>query len=289
MPGWEEGDWRDENLCRFEESNLDNGMGLEFYDLTHPWGLGQPCWPYFEDVKIERLHNMSKSGVLTQKITTVMHSGTHIDAPGHVVPGTAFMDEVPLPNFFGTGVVVSIPKKKWEVITAEDLENARPKIRRGDIVIVNTGWHKYYGDNQHYYGYSPGFYKEAGEWFVEKKVKMVGSDTQALDHPLGTAIAPHGPGKPDGLLPHVCQEYLETTGRTVLEDFPHWEPCHKAILSNGILGFENVGGDIDKVTGKRVTFAAFPWRWKKGDGCIVRLVAMLDPSGNYRIETGESD
>lgn len=65
---------------KFQE-NLKNDMGLEFYDLSHPWGLGQPCWPYFEDVKIERLHNMAKSGVLTQRITTVMHSGTHIDAP----------------------------------------------------------------------------------------------------------------------------------------------------------------------------------------------------------------
>ena len=91
------------------EENLKNAMGLQFYDLSHPWGLGQPCWPYFEDVKIERLHSMAKSGVLTQRITTVMHSGTHIDAPGHVVEGTAFMDEVPLPHFFGTGVVVSIP------------------------------------------------------------------------------------------------------------------------------------------------------------------------------------
>jgi kynurenine formamidase len=35
-----------------------------------------------------------------------------------------------------------------------------------------------------------------------------------------------------------------------------------------------------------VTFAGFPWRWTKGDGCIVRLVAMIDPSGKYRIETG---
>ncbi len=41
---------------KFEE-NLKNSMGLEFYDLSHPWGLGQPCWPYFEDVKIERLHS----------------------------------------------------------------------------------------------------------------------------------------------------------------------------------------------------------------------------------------
>ena len=69
------------------EENLKNKMGLQFYDLSHPWGLGQPCWPYFEDVKIERLHSMAKSGVLTQRITTVMHSGTHVDAPGHVVEG----------------------------------------------------------------------------------------------------------------------------------------------------------------------------------------------------------
>ena len=264
-------------------------MGLEFYDLSHPWGLGQPCWPYFEDVKIERLHNMSKSGVLTQRITTVMHSGTHIDAPAHVVPGTPFMDEVPLPYFFGSGVVLDIPKKKWELVTREDLENATPTVREGDIVIVNTGWHKYYGDNRHYYGYAPGFGREAGEWFVEKKVKMAGNDTQALDHPLATAIGPHGPGAPEGLLPDVCAEYEAETGRKVIEDFPEWEPCHNIILSNGICGFENIGGDIDKVTGKRVTFAAFPWRWKKGDGCIVRLVAIMDPTGSFRIETGSTE
>ena len=204
------------------EENLKNNMGLEFYDLSHPWGLGQPCWPYFEDVKIERLHSMAKSGVLTQRITTVMHSGTHIDAPGHVVEGTPFMDEVPLPHFFGTGVVVSIPKQKWGVITPDDLEQATPKIQPGDIVIVNTGWHKHYGDNQMYYGYSPGFYKEAGEWFAAKQVKMVGTDTQALDHPLATAIGPHGPGWPNGLLPHVCADYRKQTGHDVLQDFPEW-------------------------------------------------------------------
>ena len=26
----------------FYEENLNNKMGLEFYDLSHPWGLGQP-------------------------------------------------------------------------------------------------------------------------------------------------------------------------------------------------------------------------------------------------------
>lgn len=260
--------------------------GLKYYELSHSWGLGQPNWPYFQDVQIERIHYHAKSGVLTQRITTVMHSGTHIDAPAHVVEGTEFIDEMPLEKFFGTGVVVSIPKKKWEIVTPDDLEKARPKIQPGDIVIVNTGWHRYYGDSQTYFAYSPGFYKEAGEWFAHKKVKMVGTDTQALDHPLGTAIAPHGPGWPNGLLPHVCAEYKREMGRDVLQDFPLWEPCHRAILSAGIPGIENVGGDVDKVTGKRVTFAAFPWRWRKGDGCIIRLVAMLDPRGKFRIERG---
>ncbi len=269
----------------WREQNRKNSMGLEFYDLSHPWGHGVPNWPYFEDVKIERLHYMAKSGVLTQRITTVMHSTTHIDAPAHVVEGTPFMDEVPLPMFFGTGVAVSIPKKRWEVITAEDLEKATPKIQEGDVVIINTGWHHKFGDCQEYYGYSPGLYKEAGEWLAAKKVKLVGVDQQALDHPLATAINDHGPGP---LLPRLLKEYEDTHGRHPKVDFPEWEPCHRALLSNGICGIENVGGELDKVTGKRCTFIAMPWRWMKGDGCIVRLVAIIDPTGNYRLGRGES-
>ena len=95
---------------------------------------------------------------------------------------------MPLTSYFGTGVVVSIPKEKWEVITAEDLENASPEIREGDIVIVNTGWHRYWGDSRRYFVESPGTYKEAGEWMRDKKIKAFGIDCQALDHPMGTAI-----------------------------------------------------------------------------------------------------
>lgn len=246
---------------------------LEFYDLSQPWGHNAPLWPYFPDVKIERFHYMAKSGVLSQQITTFMHCTTHTDAPAHVIEGTEFMDEVPLYKYFGTAVVVSIPKGRWEVITPDDLEKAEPKIEKGDIVIVNSGWHQYYGDNRKYFCYSPGLYKEAAEWFVEKGVKAVGVDQQALDHPLGTAIGPHGPGP---LRPDVCEEYRKETGREVIEDFPLWEPCHKILLGNGIMGWENVGGDLDEVNGKRVTIAGWPIKWKGGDGSMVRLVAMVD-------------
>jgi kynurenine formamidase len=258
--------------------------GLRFFDLSHPWGHNAPLWPYFPDVKIERFHYHAKSGVLSQQITTFMHCTTHTDAPAHVIEGTPYIDEVPLSSYFGTGVVVSIPKEKWEIVTADDLERARPEIREGDIVIVNTGWRRYWGDTRKYFVEAPGTYDEAGAWLVERGVKGFGIDCQALDHPLGTAIGP----QPNGpLIPAVLDEYKAHTGREAADDFPLWEPCHRHLLGNGIVGFENVGGQIDEVTGKRVTFAAFPWRWEKGDGCIVRLVAILDPSGEYRIETGQ--
>jgi kynurenine formamidase len=246
-------------------------------DLSHKFGHNAPLWPYFSDVKIERIHYHAKSGVLTQLITTTMHCTTHADSPAHVFEGGKYTDEIPLDKYYGTGVIVDIPKGKWGVITPEDLENARPKIEKDDMVIVHTGWYKKYADSTEYFCYSPGLYKEAGEWFVEKGVKCVGVDQQALDHPLATAIGPHGSGP---LRPDICAEYKRETGRDVLEDFPEWEPCHHLLLENDIMGYENVGGDLDQVVGKRVTLAGFPIRWEKGDGSIVRLVAIVDEGDN---------
>jgi len=44
--------------------------------------------------------------------------------------------------------------------------------------------------------------------------------------------------------------------------------------------------DLDKVTGKRCTVRAYPWRWPGGDGCQVRVVAVIDPEQEFRIESG---
>src|SRR2546425_4192114 len=173
------------------EENLNNSMGLECYNLTHCFGYQSPNWPYCEDVKIERIHYHAKSGVLSQRITTSMHNPTHIDAPAHVVQGTPFIDEVPLPHFFGSGIVVSIPKKKWEPITYDDLEKAAGKVvRPRDVVLVNTGWHKKYDDSEDYFCYAPGFVPSAGEGVVEEKVEGIRHDTPAHDPPLPTPISP---------------------------------------------------------------------------------------------------
>lgn len=168
-------------------------MGPEFVNLSHRFGHQCPNRPYFKDVAIERKHHMEKSGVLSQTITTTMHVKTHIGALAHVVQGTPFIDEVSLPHFLGSGLVVSSPKKKWESITGDDLEKACGRaIRPGDVLIINTGWHKQYEDGD-YFAYFPGLVQSGADWMVEKGVKVVGRDTQANDHPLATDAVAFAP------------------------------------------------------------------------------------------------
>ena len=259
---------------------ISSDSGLVYYDLTNPIHHGAPQWPSSPNLNIRTLKYHAKDGMLVQQYEGIMHRSTHMDAQIHVTENGRTLTDYEPWRFFGTGVAVSIPKGKWGVITPDDLEKATPRIRRGDILMINTGSHHKLGDNDDYYAYSPGLYKEAAEWIVERGVKMVGVDVQALDHPLGTKIADHGPGPSHA---YLNDEYRALTGHDILDDFPYWEPAHKIMLGAGIPGIENVGGELDAVTGQRCTFMAFPWRWPQGEGCVVRVIAVVDPGQKYRI------
>jgi putative cyclase len=116
-------------------------------------------------------------------------------------------------------------------------------------------------------------------------VKLVGYGCQANDHPLATKLVDHGLGPTQ---PHLIEEWKQTYGRDPKVDFPLWEDGHKNLMVKGhIPGIENVGGQLDEVTGKRCFFMAFPWRWRGGDGCIVRVLAITDPDGDFRFESGK--
>jgi kynurenine formamidase len=41
-----------------------------------------------------------------------------------------------------------------------------------------------------------------------------------------------------------------------------------------------------RVTRMPSTFFAFPWRWPDGEGCALRVVAVIDPNQTFRFETG---
>ena len=89
---------------------VDPVSGLEFYELSHRWGMYTPIFPGYEEIKLQRITHHAKQGVMTHKITTIFHTSTHVNAPLHLVPGAAGIGELKLDRFFGTGVVLAIPK-----------------------------------------------------------------------------------------------------------------------------------------------------------------------------------
>lgn len=119
-------------------------MATKFYDLSQPFGANTPLWPWpqMTDVQIHRVsfpeRDRFPGGVnkLTTVITTKFHASTHMDAPSHVLQDGLMVDQIPLSSCYGTGVIVDMRHKgKWDIITAEDLENATPKIEEGILSL----------------------------------------------------------------------------------------------------------------------------------------------------------
>jgi kynurenine formamidase len=249
-------------------------------ELSHVWGHGVPSLPGQADVRMVRAVKHAQHGVLAWRITTSMHTGTHMNAPIHLIQKGADLAAIAPERFFGNGVVLNIPKDRWELVSAADLQAARPAVQHGDVVVIVTGWHHKYSDALEYYGESPGLSKDAAEWLVEKDCKLVAVDTPQVDHPLATSMGPHRGGPQ---MKRLASEYEAATGKDAKAEFPEWNIAHKTLLAAGIPTVEQVGGDVDELLGKRATLAATPWKFEHGDACPVRFVAMIDPSGSCRL------
>lgn len=266
-------------------SVIDPVTGLQLIELSNTWGYNTPMFPGYDDMKFERISRHASHGVMTQRFTCVFHASTHVNAPIHLVPGAAGVGQIPMDKFFGTGVVLDIPKDKWGLVTEKDLAAAKPAIKAGDIVIIVTGWHEKFSDSKEYFGYAPGLSKAAAQWLVKNTVKTVAMDTADIDHPCATSLVNHRNGP---LVKYLMPEYKKATGREAKKDHPEWRIAHRTLLAAGIPTIEGVGGDVAEVLGKRCTLQGFPWNWAAGDACYVRMVAMFDPSGKLRLETGRA-
>ena len=290
-----------------------------FVDLTHPFGAEIPRWPYFDKPEIVGAHSMAKGGVLTQRITCTMHTGTHCDAPRHVMEyefdgrRARYSDEMPIDAYTGTAVVLKVDIEPWGLITDKHLDAAceacgvNQADLEGKVVCLNTGMHRLFDDSKAYYHYSAGTGVEAGKWFVKNKVKCVAMDSQALDHPLHTAMSLNGMTRMNLLGATgdtIINEYKMLFGEEAWAEFDKfdyikmhgqeaydekfgdleaigcwgtWEPCHKQMLGHGIVGVENLGGDLDKIpAGVWFRFNCFPLRWYMGDGSMARCSAEID-------------
>jgi kynurenine formamidase len=258
------------------------------YDLSQPWGIDTPLWPFpgaRQDLIFPRGEYLGRFHKRTCTYTGTLHAGTHMDAPIHVLHREELVDEkksgyylaeIPLESCIGTGVILDMRGyEEWHIFTPEDFEKAAKKdgleIREGDWVVCNTGYHHYWRiNNDKYFNYYPGLGPEVAAWLTfEKKIKGITGTWGATDSPLW-----HYPLRET--MPWLDKAYRKATGKDPDVLFPEYEPCHRLFMKHGVVTVENAGGEIDEVTGRRMIIAAFPFKCEVADGGFVRLVAWED-------------
>jgi len=162
------------------------------------------------------------------------------------------------------------------------------KVEKGDILILHTGYHRYYEgcpqqDLVRYFCMHPGGKLPLLEWMLDMQIKWFGIDCGSGDHPMNTTIR--------FMRRDLRKQFEDTVGMAVEEFFPSYEythklsgrkvknnvfPFHNYAFQEGLIHAENVGGDIEKVLNTRALIGAFPWKYEGLESCPCRIIAFYD-------------
>jgi kynurenine formamidase len=214
-------------------------------DLSRTMETGMPAWPTQARYGSVVYESWERGGALHSMITMSEHTGTHIDAPKHFIPGGKPVDELPV--LLGRGVTMTAaglgPSGLLPLQHIKDFEAEHGPIQKGDIVMFRFGWDEKYGltgspGADAYLKDWPGLSAEAAEYLAEKETAAAGCDTLALDA-AGAAE----------------------------------NPVHHILLGKGIPIIENINNlsllpPFSFVMG-------FPNKFKGGSGSPIRLAALV--------------
>jgi len=150
------------------------------------------------------------AGANLERIEMTTHVGTHIDALGHFTIGSEMYggldaNEVSTdfglvklgiehaPSIVSRGLLLDVSGldggaflEAGRSIGPTDIEKClmsnKLQIRPGDIVLINTGWGRFYmADNARYLSGEPGINLAAAQWLTRQRVTAIGTDTMAVE------------------------------------------------------------------------------------------------------------
>jgi kynurenine formamidase len=208
-------------------------------DLSHRLVDDLPRVPTFPSPQYSRFLSMPEHPLNVTHIDMVVHVGTHVDAPCHFIDGGPAIDDLPVDRFAGPGLVCRVESSDRSVFGVEALVD-RDAIEAGDIVVLETGWSRYFGTPR--YDEHPSLSVELAHWLVERGVKMIALDAPTPDLPV----------------------HLRPAGFT-------W-PVHQALLRAGVLIAEHVT-NLAPLSGQRVEAIFTPLNIGGSDGAPVRALA----------------
>lgn len=231
-------------------------------DLTHPFSEQTIYWPTAEPfVKSTVFEGVTDAGYYyaAYNFSAAEHGGTHIDAPVHFRKKGRTVDEIPVEQLTGPGIVIRIHDKVRDnrnyQLSVEDIRNwekEHGEIPDASIVLIDTGSSKVWPDKENYMGTDergeralkklqfPGIHPSAARFLVEERqIKAVGLDTPSLDY--------------------GGSNRFET---------------HQVLFEHDIPGFENVA-NLDKLPNRGAIIFALPMKIKGGSGGPLRIVALI--------------
>ncbi|HNR64052.1 MAG TPA: cyclase family protein [Thermotogota bacterium] len=256
---------------------LYNWNRIRMYDLSQPISHLTPAWPTYEPLQIKFFKRLVPNGANGQVLTHSNHVGTHLDGSLHFCTHGRDIAAIPLEELVGPGVIVDLSDiaEDYGIYTSKDIEE-RVEVKEGDILVINTGYHRYAfdqpeADEVRYMVKHPGPTMEFAQWCEKKRIKWIGVDCGSADHPMNTKIREWMPGRAA-----ECETFFQKKfGRTIDDLFPpdHYQLMHVRLFPQNIIHAENLGGEIDLLLNKRTTIGCFPWRFEGGESCICRIVA----------------
>ena len=163
----------------FEVIDLTRPLTVETVDALFGDLVSDGRNPYFRDVSIEVAIDYSTTNACSCRLSIPDHVATHVDAPIHIVEGAARLEDVHLGRLIGEAVVLDLDRGGADYgYTVEDLEQARPEVRPGDIVLIYSGFRDAKPGGRMRQTYlTPG----AAEWLVARGVHAVGLEPASPD------------------------------------------------------------------------------------------------------------
>lgn len=206
---------------------------MKVTDLTHVIYSSMPVFPGTEQPLFQKANTIEKDGFQEAKITMYSHTGTHIDAPAHMLENGLYLDDFEIDRFIGTGVVLDFSDLEESSIGLERIKSYQDKINNVEFIILKTGWSKYWGDVK-YYADFPVLSEEAANWLARFKLKGIGIDAISIDN-INTVIF----------------------------------PVHKIFLAKNILIIENLT-NLESIMEETFILSIMPLKNKAADGSPVR-------------------
>jgi len=153
---------------------------MEFIDITIPLEEGKTTYPSVPPLDVKWLRRLEDGdNVSLSMISMVVHLGTHVDAPAHILQGGSLINGLKLENMLGESKVIDVSGNL--IITKELLKSQLRELPVGKIILLKTGYKNYIETSGEFETNYPYMEEDAADFLVESGAKTVGVDTPNVD------------------------------------------------------------------------------------------------------------